>query len=149
MKPYILAIGFLIAVQAYTASAAAPAELKRENNFDAGWRFLKSDAPGEETPACNDSAWRTLDLPHDWSLEDLPPMATNGPSPAPEPTNSPATGGGRGGRANFEVVGPFSPESPGGPATGWTFGGTGWYRKHFTLDKQTPGRRVTIMFDGV
>ena len=76
-----VAIGCLIAVQAFTASSAAPAELKRENNFDREWRFLKGDAPGAENAAFNDSAWRTLDLPHDWSLEDLPPAATNG-SPA-------------------------------------------------------------------
>jgi beta-galactosidase len=47
------------------------------------------------------------------------------------------------------VVGPFSPESPGGTATGYTLGGTGWYRKHFVLDNQTFGKRVTIGFDGV
>ncbi|MGA2542571.1 MAG: glycoside hydrolase family 2 TIM barrel-domain containing protein [Verrucomicrobiota bacterium] len=149
-----VAIGCLIAVQAFTASSAAPAELKRENNFDREWRFLKGDAPGAENAALNDSAWRTLDLPHDWSLEDLQPAAGNGSSVArsvlPEPTNSPATGGGRGrGRVNFEVVGPFSPESPGGTATGYTVGGTGWYRKHFVLDNQTLGKRVTIEFDGI
>ena len=47
------------------------------------------------------------------------------------------------------MVGPFSPESPGGAATGYTLGGTGWYRKHFVLDKQTLGKRVAIEFDGV
>ena len=154
MKLRILAIGCLIAGQAFTASSAATAELKRETNFDREWRFLKSDASGAESAAFNDSAWRTLDLPHDWSVEDLPQMATNGPSAAllamPGPTNSPATGGGRGrGRVNFSVVGPFSPESPGGTATGYTLGGTGWYRKHFVLDRQTLGKRVTVLFDGV
>jgi beta-galactosidase len=154
MKLRILAIGCLIAGQAFTASSAATAELKRETNFDREWRFLKSDASGAKSAAFNDSAWRTLDLPHDWSVEDLPQMATNGPSAAllamPGPTNSPATGGGRGrGRVNFSVVGPFSPESPGGTATGYTLGGTGWYRKHFVLDRQTLGKRVTVQFDGV
>ena len=76
-----VAIGCLIAIQAFTASSAATVELKRENNFDREWRFLKSDAPGAENAAFNDSAWRTLDLPHDWSLEDLSQTATNG-SPA-------------------------------------------------------------------
>ena len=50
---------------------------------------------------------------------------------------------------NFEVVGPFSPESPGGTATGYTLGGTGWYRKHFVLGAETLGKRVAIEFDGV
>jgi beta-galactosidase len=154
MKPLILAIGCLLAFQAFTASSAATAELKRENNFDRDWRFLKSDAPGAENAAFSDSTWRTLDLPHDWSLEDLQQPATNGTSAAlpatPAATNSPATGGGRGrGRPNFAVVGPFSPASAGGAATGYTLGGTGWYRKHFTLGKETLGKRISIQFDGV
>ena len=37
--------------------------------FDQGWRFLKSDAPGAEAPTFDDSSWRALDLPHDWSIE--------------------------------------------------------------------------------
>jgi beta-galactosidase len=94
------AIGCVIAVQAFTASSAAPAKLKRENNFDREWPFLKGDAPGAEDAAFNDSAWRTVELPHDWSLEDLPRTATNSSSAAlaasPGPTNSPASGGGRG-----------------------------------------------------
>ncbi len=38
-------------------------------NFDAHWRFQKSDAPGGELNEFNDSAWRTLNVPHDWSIE--------------------------------------------------------------------------------
>ncbi len=38
-------------------------------NFDAGWRFLKDDAPGAEAPKFNDADWRRLDVPHDWSIE--------------------------------------------------------------------------------
>jgi beta-galactosidase len=33
------------------------------------WRFLKSDAAGAEEVAFDDSGWRKLDLPHDWSIE--------------------------------------------------------------------------------
>ncbi|MDR3458388.1 MAG: glycoside hydrolase family 2 TIM barrel-domain containing protein [Verrucomicrobiae bacterium] len=45
--------------------ASAPAA----ENFDAGWLFLKADAPGAEQAAFADSTWRQLDLPHDWSIE--------------------------------------------------------------------------------
>jgi beta-galactosidase len=38
-------------------------------NFDAGWRFLKADATGAEKNNFDDSAWRKLDVPHDWSIE--------------------------------------------------------------------------------
>ncbi len=38
-------------------------------SFDADWRFLKADSPGAEQPQFDDSAWRKLDVPHDWSIE--------------------------------------------------------------------------------
>ena len=37
--------------------------------FDAGWRFLKAEAVGAEQPGFGDSAWRTVNLPHDWGIE--------------------------------------------------------------------------------
>jgi len=37
--------------------------------FDFGWRFRKDDAKGAELSAFDDSGWRILDLPHDWSIE--------------------------------------------------------------------------------
>ncbi len=45
----------------------------RERSFDEGWRFHRGDAAGAERPGFPDSAWRLLDLPHDWSIEALPP----------------------------------------------------------------------------
>jgi beta-galactosidase len=38
-----------------------------------GWRFSRGHAEGAEQPGFDDSRWRRLDLPHDWSIEDLPP----------------------------------------------------------------------------
>jgi beta-galactosidase len=38
-------------------------------NFDNDWRFLKEDATGAEIPSFDDSKWRKLDVPHDWSIE--------------------------------------------------------------------------------
>ncbi|HEY5345977.1 MAG TPA: sugar-binding domain-containing protein, partial [Verrucomicrobiae bacterium] len=37
-------------------------------NFDANWNFLQADATGAETNNFNDSAWKKLNLPHDWSI---------------------------------------------------------------------------------
>jgi len=71
MKFSLVIIGCLIAVQTATA-ASAVTEPGRESNFDSDWRFLRADAPGAETPEFDDAAWRLLDLPHDWSIEDLP-----------------------------------------------------------------------------
>jgi beta-galactosidase len=37
--------------------------------FDFGWRFQLGDAPGADKAAFDDTTWRALDLPHDWSIE--------------------------------------------------------------------------------
>ena len=37
--------------------------------LDAGWRFRLGDDPAAKSPSFNDSTWRVLDLPHDWSIE--------------------------------------------------------------------------------
>jgi beta-galactosidase len=58
--------------------AQPQAQLRNQSNavspriresFDFGWRFLKGDAPGAKQPEFSDSAWRAVDLPHDWSIE--------------------------------------------------------------------------------
>src|SRR5579863_8254243 len=52
------------------AFPAWPADVVRQRvNFDAGWKFHKGEAAGAQAPAFNDSAWRKLNLPHDWSIE--------------------------------------------------------------------------------
>src|ERR1700744_562269 len=38
-------------------------------DFDKGWHFHLGDVNGAENPDMKDAAWRTLDLPHDWSVE--------------------------------------------------------------------------------
>jgi beta-galactosidase len=38
-------------------------------DFDKGWRFNLGDVPHAENPATNDTKWRSLSLPHDWSVE--------------------------------------------------------------------------------
>lgn len=56
-----------------------PAPAATSGSFDADWRFLRADAPGAEVPGFDDSAWRRLDVPHDWSIEDLPPTDDHTP----------------------------------------------------------------------
>jgi beta-galactosidase len=65
-----------------TASAAyAPAQETPSRStmpFDADWRFLQSDAPNAQSPAFDDAAWRTLNVPHDWAIEG--PFAETNPA---------------------------------------------------------------------
>ena len=44
-----------------------PARIR--DSFDFGWQFFKGDAPGAQQPAFAAANWRSLDLPHDWSIE--------------------------------------------------------------------------------
>ncbi len=37
--------------------------------FDDDWRFSTAEAAAPEQPQYDDSAWRRLDVPHDWSIE--------------------------------------------------------------------------------
>jgi beta-galactosidase len=102
----------------------------RNQSFDANWKFQKSNKIDAKEANFNDSDWRKLDLPHDWSIEDLTENSTDS-----------TTG--------ISIRGPFYKRAIGKNATAFSVGGTAWYRKHFTLDKSTSGKKVSIQFDGV
>lgn len=51
---------------------------RRGKNFGAGWKFYRGDAAGANSAAFDDSGWRALDVPHDWSIE----LPFNSNSPA-------------------------------------------------------------------
>ena len=91
--------------------------------FDTSWKFFKGDVSGGEMENINDGTWRAVELPHDWSIEDLPNQSDS-------------------------VIGPFTSKSIGTTSTGYAVGGTGWYRKHFTLNN-IAGKKISIYFDGV
>lgn len=94
--------------------------LSQTNLFDDGWRFHRGGAQSAERNEFDDSQWRTVDLPHDWSIEDLPGTQS-----------------------------PFDPDAVGQVSTGFTVGGTGWYRKTFTVPAEQKDKRLLIQFDGV
>lgn len=39
---------------------------------DMNWRFFLGDPADAQAPSFDDSGWRTVDLPHDWSIEGAP-----------------------------------------------------------------------------
>jgi len=47
-------------------------DIVRERSFDRGWQFFRGEVTGAEAPSFDDHGWRTLNVPHDWSIEDLP-----------------------------------------------------------------------------
>jgi beta-galactosidase len=109
----------LILVFIFPGTSAQP-ELKRNNLFDFNWKFHKGGALGAEEITFDDSQWRVVNLPHDWSIEDLPG------------TNS-----------------PFSINAISQVNGGFTTGGTGWYRKTFTVSEKLRNKQFILVFEGV
>ena len=97
----------------------------RKTLFDSNWKFHLGIVANAEQPEYNDSHWRVLDLPHDWSVEPL----------------------------SFQkqgiTTGPFSRMSEGDIDTGQTVGGEGWYRKELTLAGSDADKRIVLYFEGV
>jgi beta-galactosidase len=105
---------FLIAY--FPVSLARARQLATGNtlSFNDDWRFNLGDIPDGQNPQLDDSQWRSLDLPHDWSIE-----------------------------------GEFSEKNPATPGGGALPGGTGWYRKTFTVSSAVKGKLIFVDFDGV
>jgi len=57
------------AADARSRADAAPA--RRDESFDEGWLFYRGDVSGGEAPSFDDGSWQALDLPHDWSIEEM------------------------------------------------------------------------------
>lgn len=74
---------------------------------------------GAAAVAFNDSAWRKVDLPHDWAVE-LPFSGSAGHS------------------HGYKTIGWKYPETS-----------VGWYRKKFDVPASDLGRKISIQFDGI
>jgi beta-galactosidase len=121
MKIRLSNFNWLVIIFVFTfIQSTAQSQLKRNNLFDFGWRFHLGGALGAEGPSFDDSKWRMIDLPHDWSIEDLPGA------------NSPF---------NIDAISQVN--------GGFTTGGTGWYRKTFTVPQELKNKHFIIMFEGV
>ncbi len=107
---------------------------EREVLFDEGWKFHLGSLAGAECPDYDDSDWRVLNLPHDWSIETV--------------------------ASSLEgiTIGPFSKLSEkrypadqqmggGGWDVGQTMGGEGWYRKSFTLAESDKDKQITLYIE--
>src|SRR6266481_3147129 len=59
----------MIAVGLLSASAPAKGQSRRQLSMDSDWQFSLGDPAAAEQTAFDDRKWRTLDVPHDWSIE--------------------------------------------------------------------------------
>ena len=64
-----LLITFLPLIAILSACQVRPAVLQRGTDFNFDWRFTLGDDPAFAESGYDDSAWRELHLPHDWSVE--------------------------------------------------------------------------------
>ena len=142
-SPKILLLGALIlCVPAFAQQT--------ETRFDDNWRFHRGEVSGAENVNFNDATWRRVQLPHDWSIEDLPPAppqlvlsgngwrfhagddaawkAPNFDDSAWTPFAAPAT---------YQGLPPFAPQS------------YGWYRRKFDVPAALRGQTVELVMGKV
>lgn len=128
MKKFVLQLSLFLSILLFSCSSDNIKDgsvLNRNLPLDSDWKFLRDSVAGAENPSFDDSGWRNIDLPHDWSIENF---ADND---------------------NEDHIGPFTKTSEGGSSTGQVKGGTAWYRKHFIADKTYSKKQVSLCFDGV
>ena len=98
----------------------AQSSFKRNILLNEDWKFHRGGCVGAQFEVFNDSTWRKINLPHDWSIENL------------EGKNS-----------------PFDENASSQQSTGFTIGGVGWYRKQLHIPETYIGKRILLRFDGI
>lgn len=84
----------------------------RESSFNDGWKFYLGTSSTAQNVNFDDSSWKSVTLPHDFSISQ-------------------------------------SYTTSGEAESGFLPGGTGWYRKSFTLPESCAGQTLMLNFDGV
>jgi len=140
---YLLTGSLLQSLFVCTLSAQSPSP-RKQLRFDEDWKFSLGHAadPAKDfnfriapifsksgkaegtaiDPRFNDSAWRTVQLPHDWAVE----------LPFENSDNADVMAHG------YKPVGGLYPQNS-----------VGWYRKRFTVARADSGQRFEIQFDGI
>ena len=120
---------FLFSVLCAAVSFAQTSDLRSVENLDFGWRFHLGDITGAEAADFDDSSWRTVDVPHDFQIEQpwVEPVAGENVNGKDEASN---------------VVSRLS-------ARAFKDMNIGWYRKVITPDASIKGKRVILDFEGI
>ena len=62
----VLLVGVLLGL---LPAARAGTRSGQRQPFDVGWKFNPADSPDAQSVSFDDTAWRPVELPHDWSIE--------------------------------------------------------------------------------
>ncbi|MDR2057724.1 MAG: DUF4982 domain-containing protein [Dysgonamonadaceae bacterium] len=111
---------FIVCVSLFVSCEKHTNDQRIVQSFDENWLFHRGEVSGGEKIALPDTGWRKINVPHDWSIEDIPGADS-----------------------------PFDSTVVNGVSSGFTVGGTGWYRKLFKVSKADTGKKIFIQFDGV
>jgi beta-galactosidase len=79
----IVIVRALFVLCCFSSFACAAPSGRSMVSLDSEWRFFQGGAEGAEAVSFDDSAWKTVDVPHDWSiegpfLEDAPTKGSGG-----------------------------------------------------------------------
>ncbi len=107
----------------------ADAQERIVKSLDFGWKFYAGDVKDAAAIAFDDSDWRTVDLPHDFQIEQpwIPPTADERADNSDPGANIKSRLSSRG----FKEM------------------GIGWYRYPLTLDATMRGKRLLLDFEGI
>ena len=149
-RPILVAI-IISAFASLPTTHAADLSPRQTQRFDSDWRFFKGDATNAQAPAFDDHSWRSVDLPHDWSIEDLAPLTNAVSEPALYVTQ---------GAWHFRKGDDPVWKEPGASETGWetvTLPATweehsgytndnvyGWYRRNIAVPESYRGQDVWL-----
>lgn len=123
-KNYLFLLGYCFClVQTY-------AQPRQEFLLEKNWKFTRTDNPASVSPEFDDSKWQKVTVPHDWAIY--------GPFSSRNDVQNVA----------IAQDGQKDALEHAGRTGGLPFVGTGWYRTRFSLPSFTPGKKVTLLFDG-
>ncbi len=123
MKKLLSTLFLLLA----TASGFAQPSTEQDLNF--GWRFYAGEVSGAQNPQFDDSGWRTVDLPHDYQIE--------------QPWVSPSA------NEHADTSDPAANIRSRLSSRGFKEMGKAWYRYHLTPADSLKGMRLLLDFGGI
>ncbi|MBO4608150.1 MAG: DUF4982 domain-containing protein [Prevotella sp.] len=115
----------MMSIVAFTVSAQT--RVVKSLNF--GWKFHEGDVAGAAAPQYDDQSWRSVDLPHDFQIEQ--PWVAPG---ADEKADNSDVGANIKSRLS---------------SRGFKEMGKGWYRRELPLTDDLRGRRLLLDFEGI
>ncbi len=69
LRPLTFAVALMVALHLSAETNTSPRSVL---SADDDWKFFLGSPEGAESPAYDDHSWRTVTVPHDWSIEGVP-----------------------------------------------------------------------------